>query len=415
MKLLKTVLIILFPSVIFAQSNYHAGYVVKNNGDTLKGYINYREWGQCPTSIKFKINKDDKQTLLFNPQTIKKLQITDLETYVAYSGLISIDKTKFPDIPEGLDTAKKMDTIFLKQIATGKYLTLFYHRDEIKTRFFIAEANGSPIELIYHQYYNNQKEVTNSDTYKGQLLLYIYKYAPAKTKLNDKAEHDNYEQESLESLVNDINNNAITVKKKPSNRFFVGIAINSTNTQVNDIDNYKETLITHRAVSPKINLGIDIFGNPNVQQFIFRCELSFSYITPRLQYPVTVNTETTADVYSFNQYTAAISPQLLFNVYNKENFKVYIDGGAALNFSTYTNNKFTISNTNTNTGTIQIPKPYNLLSSWINFPIQAGVTLNKKIEISFTYIPYASFTNYSSFYAANESLCLGVKFLLGKD
>src|ERR1041384_6957193 len=31
---------------IFAQSNYRPGYVVQSNGDTLKGFINYREWGK---------------------------------------------------------------------------------------------------------------------------------------------------------------------------------------------------------------------------------------------------------------------------------------------------------------------------------------------------------------------------------
>ena len=413
MKLFFTTLIVAFSTTIFAQSNYHEGYVLKNNGDTLKGFINYRDWAQSPRSIDFKKGKNDKQTLQFDPKTIKEFQITGLEHYITYTGIISTDKTHFPDVPDGLDTSKKQDTIFLKQLVTGKHLTLFQHGDEIKTRFFITETNGEPVELTYHEYYNDSKEVIKSSIYKGQLLLYTEKFTPGNNKLIGRIEQSGYEQTDLESIVDEINNNGTISKKKSSNRLFVGIGINSTSTQVNDIDTHPdETLITHTAISPKINLGIDIFVNPNVQQFIFRAELSFSYINPRFVYPVTVNTETTNDLYSFNQYTATITPQLLFNVYNKDDFKVYIDGGAALNLSAYSNNKFTPYNTNS--GTIQVPKPYVLKSSWVSFPLQAGVTLNKKIEFSFTYVAYAAFTNYSSFFAANRSICIGAKLYLDK-
>lgn len=411
MKLLSIILTIAFPTIIFAQSNYHRGYVLKNNGDTVKGYINYREWSQQPKSIDFKINEADKQTLQFNPQTIKEFQVAGMDTYIAYTGSISIDKTNFPDVPEGLDTAKKLDTIFLKRLVTGKYLTLFQYRDEIKTRFFIAETNGEPVELKYHEYYNDLKQVINSDIYKGQLLLYINEITPGNSKLIGKVERGRYQQGNLELLVDEINNNRITAGKKASYRFFAGIAISSTDTKVNDIDNAdKVTLITHTTILPKINLGIDLFDNPNVQQLVFRGELSFSYISLRLPYPVTLNTVTSNSIYTFNQYTATFTPQILFNVYNKDNLKMYIDGGIGLNFSAYSNNKFTVPKFNAEVGATEIP-PYKLNPLWISFPIQAGVVLNRKVEFFFAYIPYADYTSYSSFYAGNSSMNLGMKFL----
>jgi len=413
MKLFSTLLLTFFSLTVFAQSNYHEGYVLKNNGDTLKGFVNYRDWNESPRSIDFKKDKNDKQAVQFDPKTIKEFKITGLETYITYTGKISADKTHFPDLPDGLDTTKKQDTIFLKQLVTGNHLTLLQHRDEFRTRFFIAEKNGAPVELTYHEYYNDSKQVIKSNIFKGQLLLYVNKFIPGNSKVIAGIEQSAYEQTDLESIVEKINDNGTAGKRKSSNRLFAGIGINSTSTQVNDINTQPAIVITHTTISPKINLGIDVFVNPNVQQFIFRGELSFSYINPRLFYPVTVNSETTANVYSFNQYTATVTPQLLFNVYNKDNCKVYIDGGAALNFSAYTNNKFSLSPTNTNSGTIQIPKPYVLKSSWISFPVQAGVALNKKIEFSFTYVPYASYTNYSSFFASNRSMCLGVKYLFG--
>lgn len=92
------------------------------------------------------------------------------------------------------------------------------------------------------------------------------------------------------------------------------------------------------------------------------------------------------------------------------NLKVYIDGGLGINFSAYSNNKFTVPKFSAEVGAIEMP-PYKLNPVWISFPIQAGMVLNRKVEFFFTYIPYAYYTSYSSFYAGNSSMNLGMKFL----
>src|ERR1700758_771886 len=121
MKLFFTAVFVAIAAVVFAQSNYHPGIVIKNSSDTLKGYIDYREWEQNPKVINFKLNKDDRQVLQFDPHAIKEFEISGMETYVTYQGIISMDKTSFPDLPLASDTSKKLDTIFLKQVIKGKY------------------------------------------------------------------------------------------------------------------------------------------------------------------------------------------------------------------------------------------------------------------------------------------------------
>src|ERR1700749_4494076 len=96
-------LFVVFPAVIFAQSNYHPGYVIKNNGDTLKGLVNYREWAYSPLSIEFK-TAASSSVIEFNPRSIKAFQITGLETYISYSGKISMNRTDPDYLPDGLDT-----------------------------------------------------------------------------------------------------------------------------------------------------------------------------------------------------------------------------------------------------------------------------------------------------------------------
>ena len=103
----------------------------------------------------------------------------------------------------------------------------------------------------------------------------------------------------------------------------------------------------------------------------------------------------------FTQYTAALTPQFLYNVYNTEKLKFYVDAGVTVNLSAYT----------TNNANELDETPLNLGSFWAYFPFQAGVVLNKQTEISITYTTNAKYSNYTDFSVANQYLCLGYKYL----
>ena len=157
--------------------------------------------------------------------------------------------------------------------------------------------------------------------------------------------------------------------------------------------------------SPEINLGIDMFLNKNVQQFIFRTELSLWYSKPRFQYLVyeaSINDNYLATTF-FNQYTATLTPQVIFNFYNKDNFKIYIDGGVGLNFSSYSNSKLRVGAVN------------ELDSFWPNFPVQVGIIINKKLNFSVTYSGYTDYTQFGGDDGIkNSSASVGVKYLFGR-
>jgi len=413
-------LAILFPSVIFAQSNYHEGFILKNNGDTLKGYINYREWTKSPKLIDFKNNKDDKQAQQFSPQIIKGFQITGMETYLVYRGLVSMDKTNFSEIPDKLDTIKKNDTVFLKQLTTGKNLTLYYLNDDIKARYFIAEENAQPVELKYYAHYNEAREIIYLPVYKGQLSYYINKFHPENNKLIRKANNTSYQQTDLISFIDAVNDNkTATVNKKSDVRYFAGFAINDTKTTINGVY-FTNKGISTNTIAPIINIGADLFDNPNVQQFIFRGEIAFTYASPKYiasettNGPVAINSNVD---YSFKQYNISFTPQVIYNFYNTDKLKVYADGGIRLNLSTYTNDRLIVVNTGGENDTKTMEKPYVLDGYWVSIPLQLGVTLNKKLEFSFSYVNNARYTrtyNINAFNVSNQSMNLGVRFYLDK-
>ena len=424
---------IILPSTIFAQSNYHEGYVLKNSGDTLKGFIDYREWDQSPKSIDFKINKDDKADMKFNVEDIKGFQISGMENYVRYSGYISMNGTRFPNLPVGNDTSKMQATIFLKQLTTGDHITLFYHNDERKTRFFVAEGNSTPVELKYYQYYSDERNVIEKNLYKGQLIFYINKYNLSEARLMAKAEQTRYSESELEAMVDQINGDQSSrynnVKSSRQNfRLFAGVGANFTRTRyINNqfvevtstpIGNSDQVNLTYKnyriqsvgeCLAPKLNFGFDMFLNPNVQRLIFRAELSLSYVAAQLNYPESGQTTPVNGTYTFNQYTATITPQLIWNIYNKDNFKFYIDAGVGFNLSAYSGSQLVYpQSSNIAAG------PYDFETYYASLPLQVGFVLNKKLDIAFTYTGYTTYTSYTAVSISNQSMCLGVKYLLGE-
>lgn len=209
MKPLFVILIVfLLPLACFAQPTYIAGYVLKSNGDTVKGYIkypNYAAWAACPKYIEFKLDRHDREALRFDPHTIREFHIDGHETYITYAGWVSADGNVFPMTGFKLDTSKKLDTIFLKQVTTGKFLTLYYHNDKFKTRFFISENNG-PKELEYHLYFKTPNTMVSRPVYSAYIVSLVNKYAPGNKRLMSEISEMSFSQASLQDFVEDINN-----------------------------------------------------------------------------------------------------------------------------------------------------------------------------------------------------------------
>lgn len=112
MKKIYLLLFGLLPFFAFAQANFKPGYVVTSNGDTVKGFIDYKEWGHSPSSIKFSTSPAGASPQVFNAMSAKAFSITGLETFVSYSGRISADKNVSPDIPTGIDTSTVNASVF---------------------------------------------------------------------------------------------------------------------------------------------------------------------------------------------------------------------------------------------------------------------------------------------------------------
>lgn len=107
------------------------------------------------------------------------------------------------------DTSFKIDTIFLKILRKDRRLSLYSYDDQLKTRFFIADGQSAPVELMYRIYLkndvNNGNNTKDEDTYKKQFIALAIKYNVLDDKLMRQLEKSDYSEKSMIEIVDKIN------------------------------------------------------------------------------------------------------------------------------------------------------------------------------------------------------------------
>jgi hypothetical protein len=402
------------PLLAFAQSNYKLGYVVNLKGDTVKGFIDYKEWDKNPVRINFK--KDmGADAGHFSAEDISAFAITGLEYYEKYKVVISLAHVDVEKLPTGVDTTSTTNSIFLRLLVKGRNISLYEYKDDIKNRFYIKDNTlSTPEELIY-RIYLNPNDVTQSVTqprYQNQLQQLALKYHQGSDKLTAIIEKVGYNESDIMPVVNIING-SITKTNNPNKakplRFFAGAGINGASLKYSGNSFLALSPTSKASFGPRLTVGMDVFLNPNVGQLILRTELFFT----------TVNLQTSSNTVpyasqSFRLTFPGISPQLIYNVYNTESLKCYIGAGASVNLYTNSNNNYYYAE-NPYSPTKSVIKGYpNLASSGASFLARAGVVLHKKYELYLIYSPAAVVTDhYGSFSGAVTSMQAGVNYLFG--
>lgn len=323
---------VLLPALSYAQSNYKPGYVVNIKGDTLKGFIDFRDWDLSPTSIRFKTTAADIAPQKFTNKEILAFGVEGL-LFQKYTGPISTDEVKANKISNGRDTSFRIDTVFIQVLQKGKNINLYSYTDDIKTRFYIGEAPNYTIkELGYRLYYNysgndmnGQNGVTvNENTYLKQLFALGNKYNVFDDHLTQFLQKAQYSKSDILNVVSKINNiSESEYEQKYADHikanFYIGAGLNiySASGRNNSIIKYPSST----SVRPEFLSGINLILNPKSDKVELRGELliaSYNYS-------------------SVNLLSISFAPQCIYNFYHAENLKAFLGAGFLISYYKYDN------------------------------------------------------------------------------
>jgi hypothetical protein len=208
-------ILILLPFFSSAQSHFKPGYIVRLNGDTIHGYIDYRGWDLNPDHIKFRpITGNSVEKLTVND--VDFFSIDKITSYKSYQVKISMDNTNEAHMINARDTSFKIEKVFLKILQKGKNLALYSYSDAIKTRLYIGDQPVyEPVELVYRLYYNPDAVVSgvhgktvNENTYMVQLYKLALKYDIFSLSLQKDIEDSDYREYHVNQIVKKMNKSA---------------------------------------------------------------------------------------------------------------------------------------------------------------------------------------------------------------
>ena len=182
--------------LVYSQENFISGYVIKNNTDTLFGFVDYRNWEKNPDKIKFKTSVENNP-ISFKPTDITEFKVED-EIYV--SGIINTEVFQIETHQSAVDPQIniKVDTAFLQTLFRDKKSLYYYKNSDGIENFYIKQDTGFDL-LIYKRFIIHKlgkRIITENKKYLGQLSLYLNDCANIYSKLGNTS----YKQKSLIEL-----------------------------------------------------------------------------------------------------------------------------------------------------------------------------------------------------------------------
>lgn len=427
MRLLYPLLFLTFltPFISLAQNNYKPGYVVNLNGDTTHGFIAYKAWDKNPKTIIFKTDEHSAQKEQYSTSNAIAFGINGIEKYKRFALWISHDEVSHSEISAGSDTSKKFDTVFLRVITAGGSVTLYAYNDKVKQRFFISEKDKAPVELVYYTTADpdNQANSIVKAIYKNQLQKLVAVYKPNDQHLIDEVQTVDYKDYDLEKIVLALNGSqysATLTSKRGGIAFFAGVGVNNSTVTYLGTDELNGK--SSNSVFPQINAGADLYFDKNSQRFVLRFELG--YTLNKVQLTTTygesdtyaINVEHYSELLKFNQSIISFYPQLIWNIYNADNLKFYIDAGLAINYNLYNNEVYNITTYYSASNTQDTePRAFPVLHTVVfNVPLKAGVFLAHRFAIYAGYTPKTALNSLSGFAINLSSYQAGVDYFFGK-
>ena len=276
--ILVTLSLILIYSISFSQDNYQKGFYIDNELDTIQGYIGVKEWGRNPWQFGFKKQLEQNEPQIIELYKVRSFSIQDYVIYQRFFVSISMNDVRLSRRESVLRKLPQRDTVFLKLLSKGKFLSLFSFNDELKERFYVMPADEhNPEELIYELEKTQSGGTRIREIFKQQLYTLAAKAGRLSEGLDWKLKNASYTRKSLIIIANSINgsgeSNAVNGKSIITRPFFYGGA----GLAVTDLI-YEGAPEWSKASSPSYNpyflIGFKYRPNAYVGRYSIRAEVS---------------------------------------------------------------------------------------------------------------------------------------------
>lgn len=168
-----SLLLILCHCIALGQQKLKRGYYIKSSGDTIKGFISYKNWKRSPESIEFRRHAQSQSEFIKPSEIIEFGLEQEKQTIIYRSQQANPTLSMLPNTQKNeLNEAEKKQWVFMQLILEGK-VTLYKHvRADNKMVLYIKKDNMPLTELVSRVNYPD-----NSNAEYSIKRSFIYQFA----------------------------------------------------------------------------------------------------------------------------------------------------------------------------------------------------------------------------------------------
>lgn len=401
--LLFTLFILILTEGAVAQTRFRKASVITSNGDTLHGYVESMEWVRTPDFFSFSLSPAKTETKNFTVREAKTVVIEEGLVYQRFVVSISMNQTEDAKLDFVIDTTKRTEVVFLKLLAQGDKMNLYAYRDKLKDRYYLqTPTQETPVELIWKKELKDD-QIHTIDFYRQQLTDAAIRSGTFTSSAEKQIATVRYSDKSLTHLVNQLNGRpevALTrgAKAPRQGRYFVGLGINNSvltfkgetlinadGLDANGNTAYRSEVRT-KSLLPVVCGGYDVFFHPSLERTYLRLEGAVTAIqaktTSVFKFSRPSDEELTNRYELFGVFVS-LAPQLIYEVYQRSNFRLFAGAGIMLRHAIYP--KQTLYQTTNKHGqgyADQVIEEYFRFSSFAGIPMgKAGATIQNKWSV----------------------------------
>ena len=191
-----TIFVIFIFQTSFCQENYLSGFIISLNGDTVQGFIDYRNWENKPNEINFQYDINGEK-VSYSPNDIKLFRVQD-DIYVSSVVKRENSTQNINKLEYNPKFHFEIDTVFLQTLVLGEKSLYYCKNNNGENNFFIKQNNQ--FELLEYKKYlkkiNGKSNIVENKKFVGQLLSYLNDCQSIHSRLS-KVE---YEKRSMKEL-----------------------------------------------------------------------------------------------------------------------------------------------------------------------------------------------------------------------
>lgn len=166
-----------------SQTDFRSGDIIKNEGDTIYGVVDYR--GDLLMSKVCTFKNSNNELFSYSPSDIKSYRFVDGKYYISWN----------------LDDNK----VFLEYLIKGK-VNIYYQRDDKGDHYYMDKTTQGLVELVYEkgvEYIEDRRVFVETTRHIGLLNYYMQDAPELRERINsiNKPSH-----QSLISLAEDYHN-----------------------------------------------------------------------------------------------------------------------------------------------------------------------------------------------------------------